>query len=58
MSRTERTVQLLLDEVLPSDVTDSETTIILAIFAKEPEEGLTASSTIVLEIVQEEYVGE
>lgn len=47
----------MLDTDLPADELESETSIILALYAKEPEEQLTASAVLILKIVQEEYVG-
>lgn len=42
---------------LPTEVLEDESVIILTIIAREPEEQLTGSAVLVIEIPHEEYVG-
>lgn len=53
----QRTVVLSLETEISTEDLESETAIVLALYAKEPVEGLTASAVLILEIPKEEYVG-
>lgn len=48
---------LSLETEVSTEDLESETAIILALYAKEPVEALTASTVLILEILKEDYVG-
>lgn len=52
--REERTVVLSLETELSAEDLENEAVIILALYAKEPVEGLTASSVLILDIPTKE----
>lgn len=42
---------------LPTEILEDESVIILILIAREPEEQLTGSTVLVIEIPRKEYVG-
>lgn len=54
---TGRILELSLHTDLPTEVLENKVAIVLALFAEEPEENLTASATLILDVAQEKYVG-